>query len=865
MMRRSPYEAANSSDYEKISSATPDVGKIAMKKLCFSNRQLVRSQHKTMRSRGVLLDATKRIVMLVTNRDEKIPIYYVMLRMDSRTFWISIVCVQLLLAAVCAFSFFLIGQPLGKAVLLALDVNGLTVGDVECEGGHYDGSNFGAVALCRSWAAVLNLLHAVFVLFIGGVIVVRLSKAVAKHRFEFSQSAVIVDKKELCIRFVSAKPSMVVMPTFRLEYFDEKGRARPLELVNGGTIAYLHDTSLYLRHSIDASSPFSQPNWRCHVIKLRVAVMGFDELIAQDVCGVQIYMNRDILDDAMYDDVMFRGRIQMPHEDQPRLILYSDMSKLDQLIYLEQDNDDATKAKTVTQAQTDEAKDEPENPHQLTQLTALDEENIIALVKPATSSTLDNRPGLGKRAASLFGGELNEYPRGEFPLPKKKRRPWAAHNKEVDVERGLGGRTFSQLQNVRHVPELSQGGGVIRLRDVKYSDRAMLEWLVKSDTSAPHMVLCVTNRRHGVPIPWMFLRMKAKHFWLSVVLIAAGVAFFGAVVFVIIGGQPVVDAVLLSLAAHNMAVGDVECRADTFSGSGWLMCRVVAVVVRLNFWLFELFFGAMIIVRLSRIVVQNRFKFSNFCVLTRQRKELVVRIVSNRPSQIVMPTFVLEYMDSEGKRLHPLELTNGGSTAYLGDSTFFLRHSVTKDSPFADPNWRSKVLGVRVAVMGYDDLLATEACGCRYYLNSQICDTHDFGDIVSIGTIRYRRHDHKAYLVDMSKVNDKKVRIERPPTIISPRLVPGTPVGTEEEKDLQLQEDELVAEIAGTAIPEEDEDDDVLDDDFEELEVHDAHDLSTLTSDIILSYHTLSDDDDMTPNDGDILPVDVSRSVSEGL
>jgi len=206
-----------------------------------------------------------------------------------------------------------------------------------------------------------------------------------------------------------------------------------------------------------------------------------------------------------------------------------------------------------------------------------------------------------------------------------------------------------------------------------------------------------------------------------------------------------------------LAVGDVECIDDSFDGSGWLACRSVAIVVRLNFWVFELFFGAMIIVRLSRVVVQNRFKFSDFCVLT--EKELVLRIISNRPSQIVMPTFQLEYMDQAGKRLHPLDLTNGGSTAYLGDSTFFLRHTITPDSPFRHPDWRNKVQGLRVAVMGYDDLLSTESCGCRYYKSTEISDDHDFADIVSLATIKYKRHLHRAYIVDMAKLNDKKPRI----------------------------------------------------------------------------------------------------------
>lgn len=232
------------SDYERITVDTPSMGNVSMRRLSFSNRQMVRSQHKA-EAEGTLF--------LVTNR-KSWSLYYVLLRMSSYRFWTTVIFVQAALVLTGFIIFSAIHQPKGNAMLLGLDVNSLAVGDVECVAMFGD-----ATWGCRAVAAVLSLASLVVSLFVGGVIVVRLSRVVAKHRFEFSKNAVIQDG-ELVVRFFSNRPSMVIMPTFRLEYFDMHGRARPLALINGGSICFMHDAVLYIRHDI-REGPFADPRW----------------------------------------------------------------------------------------------------------------------------------------------------------------------------------------------------------------------------------------------------------------------------------------------------------------------------------------------------------------------------------------------------------------------------------------------------------------------------------------------------------------------------------------------------------------------------------------------------------------------------
>lgn len=232
------------SDFERVTVDTPAMGKVSLRKLSFSNRQMVRSQHKV---------AAEGTLFLVTNR-KSWSLYYVLLRMSSNRFWTTVLLVQAALVLTGFIIFSAIRQPKGNAMLLGLDVNSLAVGDVECVAMFGD-----ATWGCRAVAAVLSLASLVVSLFVGGVIVVRLSRAVAKHRFEFSKTAVIQDG-ELIVRFFSNRPSMVIMPTFRLEYFDMHGRARPLALINGGSICFMHDAALYIRHDI-REGPFADPRW----------------------------------------------------------------------------------------------------------------------------------------------------------------------------------------------------------------------------------------------------------------------------------------------------------------------------------------------------------------------------------------------------------------------------------------------------------------------------------------------------------------------------------------------------------------------------------------------------------------------------
>lgn len=301
----------------------------------------------------------------------------------------------------------------------------------------------------------------------------------------------------------------------------------------------------------------------------------------------------------------------------------------------------------------------------------------------------------------------------------------------------------------------SDASSPIKLSDVDYATRQGLRTLMKSRTTTAGMLLLVQNRR--MPIPWhyLFLRMPTKHFWAALVSVSVAMMCAAALVFFVVGGQSVSNSIMLSLDANGLGVGDVVCERTFFessASSNW-PCFLVGAVAKCVRFICELFFGAIIIVRLSRVVTQNRFEFANFCVLDTDHGELVIRIVSNRPSTIIMPTFVLEYMDTHGKRLHPLELTNGGTVAYLNDSTFFLRHKIDRGSPFSLPDWRSQVIGVRIAVVGFDELCSQEACGCRFYSMSDIKTDVEFGPMVSTGHIKFKRALHPAYLVDMLRIN----------------------------------------------------------------------------------------------------------------
>lgn len=709
------HGAVNASDYEKVTMDTQHMGSVKMRNLTFSNRQMVRSQHKTDRD-GVLF--------LVTNRTSW-SLYYVLLRMNSKMFWGTVALVEATMVLVAFLFFLAILQPKGNALLLALDVAALAVGDVECDPEPLGDSTWA----CRTIAAAFSLLNLVLSLFLGGVIVVRLSRVVAKHRFEFASSAILRDG-ELLIRLVSNRPSMIIMPSFRLEYFDTEGRATPLHLMNGGSIAFLHDAALLLRHDV-RNGPFDDPNWRNVVQKVRVSIMGFDELLAQDVCGCALYHTCDIKDDARYGDIMLKGEIEVAKGD-VRDAIISDSNKMNTLVY-----DDGT---------VEEEDDE--------------NDRNIGISGRLRSVCCPNRTrGITFSAAdAMEAAHVAKEPddlesnRKSAPREAEKSRPALKRESSVYSE------ALRQLNNVKIVKNgVERDSVVFPLSQCGYTTRVEIRALMNTTTTHDGMILCTLNRRQAIPWHYLFLRMTPRDFWKTIFVVSVFVTACGALAFFVVGRQTFANAVLLSLDANGLSVGDVVCfrrdYPDKMGGAANWPCFVVGAVARLVTFICELFFGAIIIVRLSRVVVKNRFEFADFCVLDTEAGELIIRIVSNRPSTIIMPTFVLEYLDARGKKIIPLKLTNGGTVAYLTDSSFFLRHKVDAKSPFSSPHWRKNVIGIRIAVVGFDELLAQEACGCRLYSEKDIKTDVVFGRMVNTGKVKFKSVVHAAYVVDMLKLN----------------------------------------------------------------------------------------------------------------
>ena len=209
--------------------------------------------------------------------------------------------------------------------------------------------------------------------------------------------------------------------------------------------------------------------------------------------------------------------------------------------------------------------------------------------------------------------------------------------------------------------------------------------------------------------------------------------------------EPPSNAAVLSLDATSLTVGDVACTSGP-------ACRVAAFIVRLIALITELFVGAVIVVRLSRVISKRRFIFAKNVIV--KQGELKIRLCSNRPSKIMMPSFRLEWFDTKHK-FHPLDLDSGGATAYIMDSTLTIRHLIDDASPFANPQWRNNVLGIRVAIMGYDDLLCEDVSGCRFYRASDIRDDGtDFRRMAFAGMIRSKKVIQPTVITDFSLLDD---------------------------------------------------------------------------------------------------------------
>lgn len=243
---------------------------------------------------------------------------------------------------------------------------------------------------------------------------------------------------------------------------------------------------------------------------------------------------------------------------------------------------------------------------------------------------------------------------------------------------------------------------------------------------------------------YVWLRMQRLHFWLGIVALQLGLVVVTYGLFVA-GGEPARKGALLALEANGYYVGaTLSCSSD--------YCHAVGCLGRVAHELSLLLVGALVVVRLSRVVARRRFIFSDVAALS--STELAIRLVSNRPSGVVCPSFVLEYFDTDMK-CHPLALTNRGQVSYLNDSSFVVRHPVDDASPFSRADWRSHVFGLRIAVIGLDELLVADCCGVRFYKPHEIkCDVA-FADMMVPGVIGGDDgHKHRAFFVHCSRLNN---------------------------------------------------------------------------------------------------------------
>lgn len=140
-------------------------------------------------------------------------------------------------------------------------------------------------------------------------------------------------------------------------------------------------------------------------------------------------------------------------------------------------------------------------------------------------------------------------------------------------------------------------------------------------------------------------------------------------------------------------------------------------------------------------------------VATLDQGEFRIRVASNRPANVIMPCFMLEWFDRGGK-LRPLPLTNGGSVALLHDGALLLRHTIDETSPFDHPNWRENLFGIRVAVVGFDEVLAAECSSYRFYTNDCIREGHQFQAIESSGFVNYAGADYDTVFVHLDRLSN---------------------------------------------------------------------------------------------------------------
>ena len=169
------------------------------------------------------------------------------LKVDTRTFWCYVILGDAAILVLGFFVFAMIGQRRTKALDLALQSVGLSIRERQCGG---------RPALCRIATAGLAYGQRVYEWVVSALVIVRVFRGVARHRWTFDRHAVLADG-ELQMRFASNCPSMVLGLTINAQAVMKPWRYEPLALTNGGSLSAISDVCATPRPA--AATGFESP------------------------------------------------------------------------------------------------------------------------------------------------------------------------------------------------------------------------------------------------------------------------------------------------------------------------------------------------------------------------------------------------------------------------------------------------------------------------------------------------------------------------------------------------------------------------------------------------------------------------------
>jgi hypothetical protein len=266
------------------------------------------------------------------------PFDFILLGVAPSLFWVLVLGIQATLLCVCAACLvFTTSLSMDEAVTLALSTTGLGVSDnLQCPSladstrlTHY---------LCLVEIMCFSFLEIVFMLVIGGLVVVRIFRGSTHDRVIFSRVAVI-NNGQLTLRMSSNRPSPLVQLSFRMYVITSDGGYThiPIPLDKQDSIAFLRDVTVTLRHVIDEHSPFSDPDWRHKLAQLCISVEAFDELLGSSISGRQVYLIYPQDHPKRPENSVFAGRfedvyIDCDHELSGSKMRYVDGTKINEFV-----------------------------------------------------------------------------------------------------------------------------------------------------------------------------------------------------------------------------------------------------------------------------------------------------------------------------------------------------------------------------------------------------------------------------------------------------------------------------------------------------------------------------------------------------